>query len=79
MTNRLYTYYPEFDEDDCLMWHVYENLTEQIVETFLFEDDAADFMEQLEKGKGFQGFTPSFMLVKVPKTDINAAFSAEFA
>ena len=76
---RTYTYYPELDQDDCLLWHVYERSTDQIIESFLFEEDAAEFAVNLEKGCGFQGFTPSFMLVKAPKTDINAAFSAEFA
>lgn len=76
---RLYTYYPELDHDDCLLWHVYENPTGQIIDSFLFEEDAEDFANDMESGCGFQGFTPAFMLVKVPKTDINAAFSAEFA
>lgn len=79
MMDRLYTYYPEFDDNDFLMWHVYENATQQVVESFVFEEDAIGFMESLENGYGFHGFTPSFMLVKAPKTDINAAFSAEFA
>ena len=79
MTERLYTYYPEFDEYDCLFWNVYENNTQQVIETFLFEDDAVEFMEELESGKGFQGFTPTFMLRKVPHMDINTAFTAEFA
>lgn len=76
---RIYTYYPEIDEDDSLLWHVYENTTKQIIESFLFEEDADDFADYLEGGCGFQGFTPAFMLRKVPKMDINAAFSAEFA
>lgn len=79
MNDRLYTYYPEFDEDDCLVWHVFENATQRIIDSFLFEEDAVDFMESLENGYGFHGFTPAFMLIKTPKTDINTAFSAEFA
>lgn len=80
MTSKLYTYYPEFDADDCLFWNVYENTTQQIIETFLFEDDAVEFMENLENGKGFQGFTPSFIVRKVRNiSNINDAFSAEFA
>ena len=75
----LYTCYPEFDENDCLLWHVYENTTQQVIESFLFEEDAINMVKDLENGCGFRGFTPSFMLVKTPKTDINAAFSAEFA
>lgn len=76
---RLYSYYPELDEHDCLLWHVYENSTQQVIESFLFEDDAEEFADDLESGCGFQGFTPAFMLVKTPKIDINAAFTAEFA
>jgi hypothetical protein len=75
-----YTCYPEFDKNDYLMWHVYEHTTKQIIESFLFEDDAIKFMTDLENGKGFNAFTPSFIVRKTPiNTDINEAFSAEFA
>lgn len=79
--DRKYTYFPEFDKDDYLLWHVYETFTEQIIESFLFEEDAADFMYNLENGRGFDGFTPSFMTRKtnIPTKDINEAFTAEFA
>lgn len=77
---RLYRYYAEFDKDDLLLWHVYENQTGQIVDTFLFEDDAQKRTMDLEKGIGFAGFTPSFIVRKVSiPTDINEAFAAEFA
>ena len=75
---KLYTYYPELDQNDCLLWHVYESQTHQIVESFLFEEDADEYARKMEKGMGFAGFTPSFMLVKPSKTDINTAFAAEF-
>lgn len=74
-----YEHYPELDEDDCLLWHVYETATKQIIDSFLFEEDAVEFKEHLQRGGGFNGFTPSFMLTKVPKPDINEAFAAEFA
>lgn len=78
--NRLYTYYPEFDKDDCLLWHVYETATQQVISSCVFEDDAQEICEGLESGKGFAGFTPSFMLNRVLiKSDINEAFTAEFA
>lgn len=76
---KLYTYYHAFDSDDCLIWHVYEYATEQIIDSFLFEEDAEEFMDDLENGKGFHGFTPSFMLRKVFHNNINDAFSAEFS
>lgn len=80
MTERLYTYYPEFGNDDCLYWRVYENKTNQVIESFFFEDDAQEFMEKMENGQAFAGFTPSFIVRKIPLIkDINEAFSAEFA
>lgn len=80
MNKTIYRYYPEFDEDDCLLWHVVETTTDQIIQSCLFEDDAIEFCQRYESGAGFAGFTPSFILNKVSvKTDINAAFSAEFA
>ena len=76
---KLYTYYPEFDDQEYLMWHVLETATEQIVSSFFFEDDAEEYSQFLEKGGGFAGFTPSFILKKTYSYDINDAFAAEFA
>ena len=79
MTGRLYTVYPEFDEEDCLEWIVFEFATQQVIDTCLFEEDAVELVEFMEKGGAFHGFTPSFMLTRIPKMDINSAFAAEFA
>jgi hypothetical protein len=76
---QLYKYYPDFDEDENLLWYVHELSTDQIVAEFFFEDDAIDLCKYLEAGNAFAGHTPSFMLVKVPNPDINEAFSTEFA
>jgi hypothetical protein len=76
---KLYTYYPEFNKDDYLLWHVYETATEQIIDSFFFEEDAARTAWEMEKGKAFAGFTPAFMLRKTPFVNINEAFEAEFA
>jgi hypothetical protein len=75
---QLYRYYPDFDGDDNLIWYVHELNTDQIVAEYFFEEDAEALCLFLERGGAFAGHTPSFMMVKVP-TDINAAFSAEFA
>lgn len=78
--NRLYTYYPEFNDGDDLLWLVFEEYSSQIVGEFFFEEDAAELCNFLENGGGFSGFTPSFMLRKsLLNTDINEAFAAEFA
>lgn len=73
-----YEYYPEFNDNDELLWLVYENASEQIVAEFFFEEDAQELVEFLEGGGGFAGYTPSFILQRVPKSDINNAFAAEF-
>ena len=53
--------------------------SEQVVAEFFFEEDAMHLCQFLEKGGGFAGFTPSFMLQKVPVTNINENFLANFA
>lgn len=74
-----YTYYPEFNDKEELLWIVYENASDQIVAEFFFEEDAEELCSFLENGGGFSGFTPSFILQKVPFQDINQNFQAEFA
>lgn len=76
--SKLYTYYPEFDDVNGVVWLVFEKLTNQIIEVFWFEDDAAEYSEFLEKGGGFFGFTPSFVLKKTQLNDINTAFESQF-
>lgn len=79
MKQRLYTYYPKFDADDYLEWHVYESTTEQVIDSFFFEDEAQNYTEFLENGGAFAGFTPSFIIKKTHLGDINTAFASEFA
>ena len=74
-----YDCYPEFDESDYLHWYVYEKVSQQIVAEFFFEDDAQEYCQFLEKGGAFAGFTPAFILQRVPVLDINQNFQAEFA
>ena len=74
-----YKVYHEFDSDDCVVWYVYEKSTDQILESFFFEEDAFALAMELDNGRAVSGFTPSFILRKViPKNDINEAFVAEF-
>jgi len=46
------------------LWSVYENASEQIVETFVFEEDALKFKKFASNGGAFNGWTPSFMTRK---------------
>lgn len=66
---------------DDYVWNVYEHATEQIIDTFFFEEDALEFAEFLEDGGAFDGFTPAFLVNKVqlPKENVNQAFTRVFA
>ena len=75
----LYRYYPEFNDNEELLWIVHEITSDQSVAEFFFEEDAAELCKFLEKGGGFAGFTPTFILQRVPTLDINQDFQAEFA
>ena len=77
MTQRSYTYEPKFDEENNLFWQVHEKATDQIVAMTFFEEDAREYMDFLEGGGAFAGFTPSFMLRKSP-VGMDEAFSLTF-
>lgn len=65
-----------FKENDDYMWGVFELATEQVIETFFFEEDAVRMAKHLDRGAGFSGWTPGFLLTKVVvKEDINRKFS----
>ena len=60
---------------------IYENATNQVIDFFMFVEDATETVKDLSKGKGFDGFTPSFMLnsVNLPDTtNINKKFKQIF-
>ena len=66
------------DQDD-FFWGVAENKTEQIIDTFFFQEDAEQYARFLSKGGGFDGFTPSFMLqsFKIPES-LDESFLRQF-
>jgi hypothetical protein len=67
-------------EDNDFRWVVHETSTDQIIDTFIFEDEAQEYCEFLEEGGAFNGFTPAFMLNKVEiPMDINDMFQFEIA
>jgi hypothetical protein len=52
--------------------------TQQVIESFFFEDDAIEFAEEMEY-RAFEGWTPSFILRKIEIfDDINQKFSTVF-
>lgn len=64
-------------EEKDFVWCVMEQPTAQLIEAYLFKDDALEYANFLERGGGFDGWTPSFILqeVAVPK-DLNQEFNA---
>jgi len=75
-----YSYMAIQTEDNDFRWVVHETSTDQIIDTFIFEDEAQEYCEFLEEGGAFNGFTPAFMLNKVEiPMDINDMFQFEIA
>lgn len=60
---------------------VYEIVTEQLIKYFTNKKEAQRYMDFLNNGGAFNGFTPSFILKElkeVQETDINESFDKEF-
>ena len=67
-------------EEHDFRWAVHETSTDQIIDTFIFEDEAQEYCKFLQSGGGFNGFTPNFMLNKAEiPMDINDMFIFEIA
>lgn len=60
-TFQRYTCVPAY-VDNNFCWRVYEPETEQYIHTTMFEKDALKRAAFYNKGGGFRGFTPSFIL-----------------
>jgi hypothetical protein len=61
---------------------IYENATNQVLDFFAFVEDATETVKSMSKGKGFDGFTPAFMLnsaVHQKVVDINKKFKEIFS
>jgi hypothetical protein len=70
---------------DEYLWNLYEKQTNQVIGTFFFEDDAIEKAQIMEKGGGFDGYTPAFMLIPIPAIgnkslveDVNQRFKRTF-
>lgn len=67
------------DNDFDFVWSVKERETNQIINTFMFMDDAKEYCQFLENGGGFNGFTPAFMLNSIKtKDNLNESFDRYF-
>lgn len=71
-----YMYDAITDENDNVVWLVQETQTEQIINSFLFEEDALEYCNFMNRGGGFDGWTPHFMLKQSFIPDINEEFEA---
>jgi hypothetical protein len=74
---RKYTIHTLKDNEGDFFFGVYEEATEQVIDFFFFQEDAKKTAKFMELGGAFAGFTPSFVLRKVPaKPDLNQKFDA---
>ena len=64
----LYKIFPVEDDEGHHFFCLFEVKTNQVLDFFLFKDDAVNRKEFIERGGAFVGFTPKFMLnmVEVP-------------
>jgi hypothetical protein len=68
---------PLQSEEYDFIWCVMERTTEQLIEAYLFKDDAIEYSKFLNNGGGFDGWTPSFILQEVVVSkNMNQEFSA---
>lgn len=66
--------------DGDFVWSVIETQTNQIIQSYVFEEEADSYARFLNGGGAFNGFTPSFMLQEVVISDnINDQFIFEVA
>jgi len=62
------------------LWCVYEASTDQVIESFYFEDEALDYIKFVSSGGAFAGWTPQFMMTEFEtraESDINEAFNSK--
>lgn len=68
---------PVETEDKDFIWCVMERTTDQMIDAFLFNDDALEYANFLERGGAFSGWTPSFILREVAVSrNLNNEFAA---
>lgn len=65
------------NEDGDYAWTIVETTSGLVIGTFLFLDDAETIAKGLNKGNGFDGWTPPFFLNSgAAYLDINQEFDA---
>lgn len=69
-----------FAQEQDFFWAVVETTTEQVIKTFFFQEDAVELQDKLNRGYGFDGFTPGFFNISFRvTTSIDDEFDAAFA
>jgi hypothetical protein len=60
-----YNVIPLETDDHDFIWCVVESQTDQLIESFPFEDEAEESAKFMENGGAFAGWTPTFMLTEI--------------
>lgn len=68
----------KIDYNGKSLYCVYEMATDQVVNHFKSEREAQKYIEFLEDGGAFAGFTPAFIMREFGKVDIDQQFSRHF-
>lgn len=64
----------EVKEAGVLFYCLYEHATEQVLDYSVEKDAIQEMYSFLMNGGGFDGFTPSFMLIPIPSKNLNEEF-----
>lgn len=68
------------EHENEYLWCVFENNTEQVINSFYFEDEAKEYIKFLNDGGAFNGWTPAFVLNEITiqsEEDINKEFNSK--
>lgn len=66
------------DDEGDFFFCVYEEISENVIDFFYFQEDASKCAKFMSNGGAFDGFTPKFMLKPIPTkpSEINQKFDA---
>ncbi len=64
----------EVVESGVLFFCLFEHATEQVLDYSIEKERIQEVYDFLMRGGGFDGFTPSFMLIPIPSKNLNEEF-----
>jgi len=73
-----YNVIPLETDDHDFIWCVMENDSDQLIEAFVFEEEAIERAKFMDQGGAFAGWTPSFILTPIETAIIDNNINQKF-